>query len=100
MTKELIFSIIFAGCITWFGITYLYMLNKIQKHYGSKNNQDLANIINNLSKQYRLFLNIKGNQTLRPNKGKIIVISNIVSFVIPCLLFVILLIVEISKDLL
>ena len=99
LDKELMFSVIFAGCITWFGMTYLYILRKIQKHYGQKNSLALATLINNLSQPYKLFLSIQENQGALKRKGKLIVISNIISFIVPCLLFTVLIIGEILKDL-
>ncbi len=98
MNKETIIFIIFGSCTAWFGITYLFMLNKIQKHYGKKNNRSLVVIINNLPKPYRMFLEINSNDKSKHFKDKVVVISNVLSVAITCVLFVSLLAIEIIKD--
>jgi phage gp37-like protein len=98
MSVETVFPIVFAVCIAWFGATYLFMLNKIQKHYGKKSNLTLMVIINNLPKPYKMFLGINSNEKSKNTKSKIVVISNILSVAITCVLFVSLLVTGIMKD--
>ncbi len=98
MSKETLIPIVFALCIAWFGVTYLFMLNKIQKFYGKKNNLSLIGIINNLPKPYRMFLEINSNDKVKHNKDKIVAISNVLSVAVCCILFVVLLATEIMKD--
>ncbi len=98
MSIETIFPIVFAVCIAWFGATYLFMLNKIQKYYGKKSNLTLIVIINNLPKPYRMFLEIDRNDKSKSTINKIVAISNILSVAITCVLFLSLLVTEVMRD--
>ena len=98
MNTEIIIPIIFVICVSWFGFTYLFILNRIQKYYGKKNNLSLVAIINDLPKPYRLFLSINGKDKSKHTKYKLVVMSNILSIAIWFVLFVSLLAIEIMKD--
>ena len=83
----------------WFGITFLYFLSVVRRSSKSKvGSCSLAKDINQLGKVHTKFLAVEREQKPEAIWPKILVITNVLSFLLYALIFIVLLVNGIMSD--
>ena len=96
---NILISLAFIICMSWFGFTFVYCLTVVRKNSDEKvNSFSLVNDINQLGKIHKKFLAIKKKNNPNTILPKVLVITNVISFLMFAGLFLLLLIRSIMLD--
>lgn len=86
-------------CMFWFGATFLYFLAVVRRSAGKKvGSWSLVKDINQLGKVHSKFLAVKRKQKPDAIWPKYLVITNLLSFLVYGLIFIVLLVNGIASD--
>lgn len=87
-------------CMFWFGATFLYFLAVVRRSADNKiGSWSLVKDINQLGKIHSKFLAVKRKQKSKSFWPKFFVVTNVLSFLLYALIFIVLLVNGIALDL-